>query len=126
LPAITKKVYAFSLDNATPITEANDIAYGGKVIDQMTVVELVAAGIVPVTKTLDVDLAAIGYANVQKIEGLALLDDGRLAVVNDNDFQVAHIVIDPVTGSYTRQPGYEPENTVLGLISRPAIDAKDS
>ena len=91
LSVITKKVYAFSLAGATPITEANDVVYAGKVLDQMSLAELAAAGITPVSKTLDVDLAAAGYAGVQKVEGLALLADGRLAVVNDNDFQVAQI-----------------------------------
>ena len=111
---ITKKVYAFSLTGATPITEANDITYGGKTLDQMTPAELTAAGIVPVAKTLDVDLAAAGYAGVQKVEGLALLDDGRLAVVNDNDFQVAQIVIDTTTGSYSRAPAMRPRTPCWG------------
>jgi hypothetical protein len=125
LSVITKKVYAFSLNTATPITEANDITYGGKVIDQMTSAELVATGTMPAAKTLDVDLAAAGYADVQKVEGLALLGDGRLAVINDNDFQVAQIVIDPITGSYALKPGYEPEDSMLGLIKRPGLDASD-
>jgi hypothetical protein len=125
LSVITKKVYAFSLAGATPITDANDITYGGKTLDQMTPAELTAAGIFPIAKTLEVDLAAAGYADVQKVEGLALLDDGRLAVINDNDFQVAQIVIDKAAGSFSRAPGYEPENTVLGLIKRPGLDASD-
>ncbi len=125
LSVITKKVYAFSLNGATPITDANDITYGGKTLDQMTPAELTAAGIAPIAKTLEVDLAAAGYADVQKVEGLALLDDGRLAVINDNDFQVAQIVIDTATGSFSRAPGYAPENTVLGLINRPGLDASD-
>lgn len=125
LAVITKKVYAFSLTGATPITDANDITYGGKTLDQMTLAELTAASIAPIAKTLEVDLAAAGYADVQKVEGLALLDDGRLAVINDNDFQVAQIVIDAATGSFSRAPGYEPENTLLGLINRPGLDASD-
>ena len=56
--------------------------------------ELAAAGVTPIAKSLHVDLAQAGYAGVQKVEGLALLDDGRLAVLNDNDFGVARIVID--------------------------------
>ena len=56
----------------------------------------------PSSKKLHVDLAAAGFAGVQKIEGLAVLDDGRLAVVNDNDFTVAQIVIDNATGTFTR------------------------
>ena len=71
-------------------------------LDQMTTAELAAVGVQPVAKTLHVDLAAAGYAGVQKVEGLTLLDDGRLAVVNDNDFGVAQIVIDNTTGTFTR------------------------
>jgi hypothetical protein len=129
LAQITKKVYAFSLTGATDVT-GRDGSYdvgGGvlKSIDQMTAVELVAAGITPIAKTLDVDLAAAGYAGVQKVEGLALLDDGRLAVVNDNDFQVAQITIDTATGTFTRNAGYTGEDTVIGLIDRPGLDASD-
>ncbi len=63
-------------------------------IDQMTGEELATIGVQPIAKTLHVDLVAAGYAGVQKIEGLALLDSGRLAVVNDNDFGVAQIAVD--------------------------------
>lgn len=129
---ILKKVYAFTLAGATPITAANDILYGGKTLDQMTSADFLAAGIVPIantpefkTKTLEVDLVAAGYADVQKVEGLALLDDGRLAVVNDNDFQVASIVPDTTNGTFTLDPDYVPEHTVIGLIERPGLDASD-
>jgi hypothetical protein len=125
LEVISKKIYAFSLNGATPITEANDILYAGKTLDQMSLAELGAAGIAPVTKTLDVDLAAAGYNGVQKVEGMALLGDGRLAVVNDNDFQVAQIAIDWTQGTYQRQPTYAPESTVIGLIDRLGLDASD-
>jgi hypothetical protein len=125
IEVITKKVYAFSLAGATPITDANDVLYAGKTLDQMTATELAAAQIIPVAKTLDVDLAATGYNNVQKAEGLALLADGRLAVVNDNDFQVAQIVIDQSQGTFVRTDGYAPESTVVGIIERPGLDASD-
>ena len=44
------------------------------------------------------DLATAGYASVQKVEGLTLLENGQLAVLNDNDFGVAQIVVDNATG----------------------------
>ncbi len=75
----------------------------------MSAAELATVGVKPIAKTLEVDLAAAGYSGVQKVEGLALLDDGRLAVVNDNDFQVAQIDIDTATGTFTRRAGYAPE-----------------
>jgi YVTN family beta-propeller protein len=129
LSVITKKVYAFALAGATDITGRDaPVDVGGgvlKTLDQMTAAELAAAGVTPVAKTLDVDLAAAGYAGVQKVEGLALLGDGRIAVVNDNDFQVAQIVIDNATGGFTPAPGYVPESIVLGIIDRPGLDASD-
>jgi DNA-binding beta-propeller fold protein YncE len=129
LSVITKKIYAFSLDGATDITGMDGVfgTAGGtqKSLDQMTAAELAAAGVKAITKKLEVDLASAGYAGVQKVEGLALLDDGRLAVVNDNDFQVAQIVIDKATGTFTRVATYLPESTVIGLISRPGLDASD-
>jgi hypothetical protein len=132
LASITKKVYAFTLANATDIT-ALDALYpvlrNGETVnlslDQMTAAELAAVGVRGISKTLHVDLAAAGYASVQKVEGLALLDDGRLAVINDNDFGVAQIVVDNATGIFTLAPGYTPEPVTLGLIDVPGLDASD-
>lgn len=125
---ITKKIYAFDLSGATDISGV-DTSYNvggtGKSLDQLTADELTSVGVVPLKKKLHVDLAAAGFAGVQKIEGLALLDDGRLAVINDNDFTVAQIVIDNATGTFTRAETYQPELEVLGLISVPGLDASD-
>ena len=93
-------------------------------IDQMTREELVTIGVQAISKSLHVDLVAAGYAGVQKIEGLALLDSGRLAVVNDNDFGVAQIVVDQATGTFTRAPTYNPEQITLGLISVTGLDRR--
>jgi hypothetical protein len=128
LSRITKKVYAFSLQDATDVTGRDGLyTVGGvsKSIDQMSAAELATIGVKPIAKTLDVDLPAAGYAGVQKVEGLALLDDGRLAVVNDNDFQVAQIDIDNATGTFTRRAGYTPESIVIALLERPGFDASD-
>lgn len=124
---ITKKVYAFKLDGATDVSSLESFDVGGvmKSVDQMTVAELAAVGVVPVTKTLRVDLAQAGYASVEKVEGLALLESGQLALLNDNDFGVAGIVIDNVTGRFTLAPGYVPETVTLGLIKVPGLDASD-
>ena len=74
---------------------------------------------------MHVDLAAAGYASVQKVEGLTLLENGQLAVLNDNDFGVARIVIDNTTGTFVRAADYTPEAVTLGLISVPGLDASD-
>jgi len=124
---ITKKVYAFKLDGATDVSALGWLDVGGvmKSVDQMTVAELTAAGVNPVTKTLHVDLAQAGYASVEKVEGLTLLESGQLALINDNDFGVAGIVIDNATGRFTLAPGYVPEIVTLGLIKVPGLDASD-
>lgn len=127
IETITKKVYAFKLDGATDVSALGLFDVGGvmKSVDQMTVAELATAGVVPVTKTLHVDLAQAGYASVEKVEGLTLLGSGQLALINDNDFGVAGIVIDNATGRFTLAPGYVPESVTLGLIKVPGLDASD-
>jgi hypothetical protein len=124
---ITKKVYKFTLDGATDISSLGLLNVGGvmKSVDQMTTAELASVGVVPVTKKLHVDLAEAGYASVQKVEGLALLESGQLAVINDNDFGVAGIVIDNASGTFTLAPGYQPEKVTLGLVKVPGLDASD-
>lgn len=43
----------------------------------------------PAQKALVVDLVAGGYSDFEKIEGLTMIDDKTLAIVNDNDFGVS-------------------------------------
>jgi len=126
---IEKKVYRFRLSNATDVTGLDGLYNVGgvmKSIDQMTAAELVAQGITPIAKTLHVDLNAAGYNDVEKVEGLALIDANTIAVINDNDFGVAGISIDETTGTFTLLPGYTPEPVVLGLITTTnGLDASD-
>jgi predicted extracellular nuclease len=129
LSQIQKKVYRFSLADATDVSSLTtpiDVSGGVfKTIDQMTLAELQAAGIKPITKALHVDLATAGYNTVEKVEGLTLVDRHTLAVINDNDFTVAGITIDPSTGSFTPDP--DAETSVLGLITlqNNGLDASD-
>ncbi|HEY5809340.1 MAG TPA: choice-of-anchor I family protein, partial [Povalibacter sp.] len=127
IETITKKVYATTLTGATDISNVGSFVINGvsKTVDQMTTEELASVGVQPVSKKLHVDLAQAGYASVQKVEGLTLLDSGRLALINDNDFGVAGIVIDNTTGKFTIAPGYVPEEEVLGIVNVPGLDASD-
>lgn len=118
---ITKKVYAFSLTGATDITD-KDVLYD---LDQMSTSELAAVGVTPLAKVLHVDLASAGYDTVQKVEGLAYIDANTLAVINDNDFGVAGISIDTATGTFVLLPDYQPEPTLLGIVSTSGLDASD-
>ncbi|MCX8048063.1 MAG: esterase-like activity of phytase family protein [Methylohalobius sp.] len=128
LNQITKRVYAFNLTGATDIT-FKDTLYniGGvlKSLDQMTPAELASVGVTPLAKVLRVDLAAAGYNQVEKIEGLAWIDAETLAVINDNDFGVAGIAIDQATGTFSLIPGYEPEPVLLGIVKTTGLDASD-
>jgi hypothetical protein len=121
---INKKVYAFNLTGATDIT-TKDTLYAGKTLDEMSTSELSAAGVKPVTKVLHVDLVAAGYANLEKVEGLAWIDSSTLALINDNDFGVGGIVVDQSNGTFTYSDTYVPEPEVIGLVTRRGIDASD-
>ena len=127
---IEKRIYCFDLVGATDITGLDaPVDVGGgvlKTVDQMTPAELAAQNIQPIRKTLEVDLNAAGYNAVEKVEGLALIDLGTLAVINDNDFGVASIQVND-DGSFTLAPGYTPEPVLLGIIERFAtgLDASD-
>ena len=132
LSVITKKIYKFTLGAATDVTALDalyPIVRNGVTVtlslDQMTTAELASVGVQSIAKSLHVDLASAGYASVQKVEGLTLLENGQLAVLNDNDFGVARIVIDNTTGTFVRAADYTPEAVTLGLISVPGLDASD-
>jgi len=125
---IEKKVYRFSINDATDISNLSDpIKLGGsvvKTVDQMTSTELAIAGIQPINKVLHIDLAAAGYNTVEKVEGLTVVDADTIAVINDNDFQVASITIDNTTGTFIPDANAEP--IVLGLITTPSNPLNNS
>ena len=124
---IEKKIYRFNLTGATNVSGyTGTVGATTKTIDQLTTAELVANGIQPVFKLLEVDLTSAGYNQVQKVEGLAVVDRTTLAVINDNDFGVAAITVQP-DGTFAPSPGYVPETAQLGLITLRSngIDASD-
>ncbi len=106
----------------TKISSANGIdnALEGKTAD-----DLAEMGIQAVNKTKVLNLPSIGYLAGDKPEGLALLPDGSLAVINDNDFGLLDQEI-PGDGSVPFNPN--PVPTVLGIIEfnkSNQIDASD-
>ncbi|NET03137.1 MAG: hypothetical protein F6K16_00060 [Symploca sp. SIO2B6] len=87
--------------------------------------QLAAVGIQAVNKIKVTNLPSIGYLAGDKPEGLALLDDGKLAVLNDNDFGLLDQEI-PVDGSVPLNPN--PTPVVLGIIdfdNNNSFDASD-
>jgi len=123
---IQKKIYRFSLGGATNVNALPNII-NGKTLDQMTLAELNAAGVNPITKYLHIDLATAGYNAVEKIEGLTMVDRNTIALINDNDFTVGGLTVDVATGTFTPYPNPNAEKELLGLISirNNGLDASD-
>ncbi|MTJ42014.1 choice-of-anchor I family protein [Dolichospermum flos-aquae] len=134
-----KLIYQIDLTTATNINNpANFTLPSAKTIEQLSPAELTTAGIIAANKTLIVNAAQVGYTGVEKLEGLALVAPNILALINDNDFNVAGTTIPeklgiielannlPVTISGTSgndvllasASGY----TLLGLAGNDSID----
>lgn len=94
-PATFKKVFKIDLSKATDISDpANGVTgklFGGKTVEELKDLSgLQTAGIVPVTKTLTLDLLKdlpSVYPH-DKAEGLALVNGNTLVISNDDDFGV--------------------------------------
>ena len=121
-----KFIYEIDLTNATNIigTELSTATDAENALEGMTPDELAQMGINAVSKTKILNLPSIGYQAGDKPEGLALIEDGSLAVINDNDFGLLDEEI-PVDGSVPFNPN--PVPTVLGLIEfdPTTLDASD-
>lgn len=104
-----KYVFEFTITGATNILgtalSLKDASSGAddKTLEMMTGDDLAAAGVQPVFKTKVLNLPSIGYHPSDKAEGLAILPNGDLAVMNDNDFGLAGAGVS--------------DNSSLGIIS---------
>ncbi|WP_254446641.1 phytase [Dolichospermum sp. UHCC 0259] len=134
-----KLIYQIDLATATNINNpANFTLPSGKTIEQLSPAELTTAGIISANKTLIVNAAQVGYTGVEKLEGLALVAPNILALINDNDFNVAGTTIPEKLG-IIELPDYLPVTisgtsgndtllasasgyTLLGLAGNDSID----
>jgi hypothetical protein len=80
-----KKMYLININNATAVTSG---LYNGVTLEALAdSTGLAANNIVPVKKTLFMDLLANGWsASLEKAEGLAIINDSTIAIGNDNDY----------------------------------------
>ena len=104
----TAQKFVFEVD-LTGATNVLGMDFGSETLEQQTPDELAAMGIQPVNKVKTTNLPSLGYLPSDKPEGLTILPDGRLAVLNDNDFGL--------------EPGAEAVQ--LGIIDFPAGNTLD-
>ncbi len=89
-----KVVFRIDLTQATNLQSLPaDILAEGETFDSLTLEQLAAKGINPVTKEVHTDLAAVGYTFTDKPEGLTWINETTIAVLNDNDFAETGIPI---------------------------------
>ena len=123
-----KFIFEVDLTGATNIlgTELSTATGEDTALESMTPDDLAEMGIQPVTKTQVLNLPSIGYTAGDKPEGLALLPDGSLAVINDNDFG---LLDEEIAGDGSVPFNPDPTQTVLGIIDfeQPnGLDASDT
>ncbi len=120
-----KLIYEINLTGATNVFETPiATATSGTTLESLNPAGLVANGIRAVDKRLVVNAGAIGYTGVGKLEGLAVVDNNTIALLNDNDFQLSGAILG--NGSAPLNP--TPEPIRLGLIDfsgSNGLDASD-
>lgn len=87
----SKLVYMIDVTGATDVT-STDISgrmLNGKTLEQSTPEEIEEAGIKSVSKTLAFDIMSIPNYPHDKPEGLIVISDNLLAIINDDDFGVS-------------------------------------
>lgn len=87
---IIKKLYKIDIANATDVTDTgeNGKLINGKTIEELTKEEVIAAGIKPVTKEELFDILSIPNYPHDKPEGLVVIDQNTIAIINDDDFGI--------------------------------------
>jgi hypothetical protein len=119
-----KIIFEIDLTGATNIfgTDLSN-ATNANALESMTADDLAAMGVQAVNKIKVLNLPSLGYIAGDKTEGLALLPNGSLAVINDNDFGLLSEKI-PGDGSVALNPN--PTQTVLGIIDFSGANGLDA
>lgn len=91
--SVMKHLYIINIANATDVSgdfnSLDGLLVNDKTLEANTWEELATAGIFPVEKTLAVDLVdALGDYPHDKLEGIWLIDENTVGVINDDDFAV--------------------------------------
>lgn len=78
----SKRIYKLTFAGATNVSATPEL-------ETLSARDLKKQNIVPATKKLFVDLSGANFPKLDKLEGLAFIDETRVALVNDNDFGLA-------------------------------------
>ena len=105
-----KNIYEIDITKATNIYDPK-ATIGSKSAEE--ILKTTPGAIAPVTKKLIANATALGYTGVEKLEGLALVDNNTLALINDNDFDLGLAKADG-KGALT---GITPAPTKLSLLT---------
>ena len=79
----------YNLTGATNLRAGASPLLPGLTLEQHSLEQLAQAGIRRIEKIKVANLPSLGYFQGDKLEGLASLGDGQLALLNDNDFGIA-------------------------------------
>jgi len=95
-PQGKKYIYEINFTGATNLlanptlaalsAKATSTSATDKTLEMLTADELVARNITPISKRKILNLPSIGYQSGDKTEGITILPNGDMAVINDNDF----------------------------------------
>lgn len=123
-----KMLFEFTLIGATNLRAVGAPALlPGLTLEQHSLDQLAQAGIKVISKIKVANLPSLGYFEGDKLEGLAVLENGDLALLNDNDFGIAPMPLpSPPNGSIPLD--VDPTPIQLGLVrfSLPSgLDASD-
>ncbi len=84
-----KFIFEVDLSSATNLLDPEAPQLGaGQTLEQQSLDELAELGITVASKRKVTNLPSLGYLPSDKPEGIAMLPDGGLAVLNDNDFGI--------------------------------------
>ncbi|MCA9148192.1 MAG: esterase-like activity of phytase family protein [Planctomycetales bacterium] len=116
-----KPLFRIDLKGATNLRDA--VAHpllAGKSLEQHSIDQLIDLGIQPVNKVKIANLPSLGYVEGDKVEGVALLPDGSLAIINDNDFALEPVELFDEAGQPLYGGGVVPQEAptreVLGIL----------
>ncbi len=115
-----KNVFAFNLTGATDVLNLDvEAVTGGQTLEQLTPDEMADFGINAIEKIKYFNLPSLGYTPSDKAEGITMMPDGTIVVINDNDFGIEGAEgLVPQLGfiSFDKSNGIDPSNED-GLIA---------